>query len=158
DAKGETHPRTHIFDEAFAPMYDERILDEAPRWLRPLYERLPPWVKLALEVHRRRDEYDAVVTWGERLSLALAAIQRLAIETKPHVPMLYWFSKPNVRIPLQAFGDSIHSVVTWSSVQRDWAIEHLGIIPDRIPLLKHYVDQVFWHPVSSQEDMIASAG
>lgn len=158
DPMAERGPRGHVFDEAFSPVYDERILDGAPAALRPLYRRLPVWMSLAFEVHRRREEYDAVVTWGERLSLALAVVQRLAFDRKPHVPMMYWFSKPNVRVPLKLSGGSLHAIVTWNSVQRGWAIEYLGIAPERIPLVKYFVDQVFWKPTPADEDMICSVG
>ena len=86
DRTGATMPRGHLFDETFSTVYDESSLDAAPA-LRLMNRRVPPWVQLALEVQRRRDEYDAIVTWGERLSLALMAIQSLTRQGKPHVPM-----------------------------------------------------------------------
>ncbi len=55
---------------------------------------------MAGEVLRRRAEYDAVVTWGEKLTFALLAHQRFARASKPHVAMMYQFEKPNVSVPL----------------------------------------------------------
>ncbi len=158
DPTGESAPRRHLFDEMFLPRYDESLLDLAPARLRALYHPLPSWLQLALEVHRRRNEYDVIVTWGERLSLALMAVQRLARGGKPHVPMMYWFSKPNVRLPMRAFGRSLHAIVTWSSVQRLYAIRQLGVPAEKLYLVKHYVDQLFWSPRQRQAEIICSAG
>jgi glycosyltransferase involved in cell wall biosynthesis len=72
--------------------------------------------------------------------------------------MLYWFSRPSVRVPMRAFGSSLQAIVTWSSVQRDYAIRELGIPPEKLYLIRHYVDQVFFKPRECEEDMICSAG
>ena len=157
DRTGATMPRGHLFDETFSPVYDESSLDAAPA-LRLMNRRVPPWVRLALEVQRRRDEYDAIVTWGERLSLALMAIQSLTRQGKPHVPMQYWFSKPNVRLPMRAFGKSLRAIVTWTTVQRRYAIEELGFAPEKVHLVKYYVDQIFWSPRERPGELICSAG
>jgi len=158
DRTGATRPRGHLFDETFSPIYDESTLDAAPAALRLMNRGVPPWVQLALEVHRRRDEYDAIVTWGERLSLALMAIQWLTRHGKPHVPMQYWFSKPGVRLPMRAFGKSLRAIVTWTSVQRRYAIEELGFAPEKVHLVKHYVDQIFWSPRERPAEIICSVG
>lgn len=158
DPTGATATRGYLFDEMFEPRYDESILDLVPKRLRVAYWPLPSWLQLALEVHRRRDEYDLVVTWGERLSLALMALQRFSRHPKPHVTMMYWFSKPNVRLTMRAFGPTLCGIVTWSSVQRTYAIEQLGIRPEKIHLVKHFVDQLFWSPRRRHVDMICSAG
>ena len=56
---------------------DEALLDEAPSPLRAIYRVMPPWVALALELHRRRDEHDVVVTWSERVTLPLAPFRAI---------------------------------------------------------------------------------
>jgi glycosyltransferase involved in cell wall biosynthesis len=158
DTAGLQAPRFHLFDDLFEKRYDESILDGT----RPgLIERaVPAWVRLAREVSRRRDEYDVVVTWSERVSLALMTVDRFSRGGKPHVAMLYWFSRPSVRTPLRAFGDRLQAIVTWSSVQRTYAIERLGMAPEKLYLVKHFVDQVFWssRPGEREADMICSAG
>src|SRR5271166_542103 len=103
-------PRSYVFDDMFAPVWDETLLDDSRA---PLHG--PVWWRLAQEVQRRRDEYDAVVTWGERLSLALTTVQRFARNKKPHIAMMYQFAKPNIQVPLRAFGGSLHAVITWTS-------------------------------------------
>jgi glycosyltransferase involved in cell wall biosynthesis len=119
---------------------------------------IPDWWRLAGEIQRRNAEYDAVVTWSEKLSLAML-MQRQAMKArKPHIAMMYQFEKPNVRVPLTAFKKNLHAVVTWSSVQRRALIERIGFPSERVYLIRHYVDQVFYSPRSTEEDMICAVG
>jgi glycosyltransferase involved in cell wall biosynthesis len=155
DQKGENVLRGYLFEDLFEQRYNESLLDSLPR--HPWDRAVPGWARLAREVQRRRDEYDVVVTWSERVSLSLMALQYFA-PAKPHIAMLYWFSRPSVRVPMRAFGSSLQAIVTWSSVQRDYAVEHLGIPPEKIYLIRHYVDQLFFRPRDGEEDMICSAG
>jgi glycosyltransferase involved in cell wall biosynthesis len=154
DPSGATAPRGYLFDDLFNKRYDESILDS----FAPSRRMLPGWARLATELHRRRYEYDVIVTWSERVSLALMTLDRFAHGGKPHIAMLYWFSRPSVRIPLRAFGSRLQAIVTWSSVQRKYAVEELGIPPEKIYLTKHFVDQLFWSPRESPVDMVCSAG
>jgi glycosyltransferase involved in cell wall biosynthesis len=156
DPTGATAPRTFLFDDLFEKKYDESILDfSASSAGRRL---VPGWARLATELHRRRDEYDVIVTWSERVSLALMTLDRFARGGKPHIAMLYWFSRPSVRAPLRAFGSRLQAIVTWSSFQRTYAIEELGVAPEKLYLVKHFVDQLFWSPREADVDMISSAG
>jgi glycosyltransferase involved in cell wall biosynthesis len=156
DPTGERMPRTYLFDELFAHRYDECILDADPR--KPLARAVPRWARLAREVQQRRDDYDVIVTWSERLTLSLMTLQSLSHTGKPHVAMMYWFSRPSVRLPMLAFAQSLHAIVTWSSAQRRFAIEHLGIAPEKIYLIKHFVDQLFFRPRERTLDTLCSAG
>ncbi|MCL2449260.1 MAG: glycosyltransferase family 4 protein, partial [Polyangiaceae bacterium] len=175
DTTGATRPRSYVFDDLFAKRYDEGILAGAdgagaPAGLmapiapaarlgaRKLSRVVPRWARVAAEVQRRRDEYDVIVTWSERISLSLMALQWLSGKGKPHIPMLYWFSRPSVQIPMRAFASSLHAIITWSTVQRNYAIERLGIGHEKLYLVKHFVDQVFWSPREREADMICSAG
>jgi glycosyltransferase involved in cell wall biosynthesis len=159
DSNGESAPRMYLFDDLFVRRYDESILQDAPPTLQSIYRTLPRWMQIALEVHRRRDEYDAVVSWNERVTLALMAVQRFSSDPKPHIPMMYWFSRPSVRTPMRVFGSTLASIITWSSVQRDYAVQKLGVPSGKIYLLKHFVDQLFWSPRESPvEDLICAAG
>jgi len=111
-----------------------------------------------MAVRRFSDDYDVVVTWSERVSLALMTLDRLFGCQKPHIAMMYWFSRPSVRIPMHAFSDSLRAIVTWSSVQRKYAIERLNISPEKIYLVRHFVDQLFWQPREAEPDQVCSAG
>jgi glycosyltransferase involved in cell wall biosynthesis len=121
--------------------------------------RVPSWFRLAREIRRRHDEYDAVVSWSEGATVALMTLDGLSRSPKPHVALMYWFSRPFVRLPMRAFADRLQAIVTWSSVQRTYAIDELGVPADKLYLVKHYVEQAFWSPRDDVDtDMISSAG
>lgn len=149
---GGASPRSYLFDEAFLPVLDEFGLRGSPsRWS-------PSWWQLAGEIQRRHAEYDAIVTWGEKLSLALLLQQSFANARKPHVAMMYQFEKANIKIPLSLLKRNLHAVVTWSSVQRQALIESIGYPAERVYLVRHYVDQVFYSPYPAPDDMICAVG
>jgi glycosyltransferase involved in cell wall biosynthesis len=153
DPTGERAGRAYVFDERFSPVWDEALLDSVRT-----ASRGPEWWRLALEIHSRRDDYDAIVTWGERLSLALTIVQRFARSRKPHIAIMGQFAKPNIQIPLRLFGGSLHTVITWTSVQRRYLIEQLGFPSERVYLVRHFVDQLFYCPRDAEEDTICSVG
>jgi glycosyltransferase involved in cell wall biosynthesis len=153
DAGAVTAPRNYIFEDAFSPLLDESILGSLDT-----AGRLPAWWRLAREIQRRQDDYDAVITWSERLSLGMMMQQRFTSARKPHIAMMYQFEKPNIRLPLNAFKKNLHAVITWSSVQRRALIDRLGFPAERVYLIRHYVDQVFYSPRQIQEDMICAVG
>ena len=153
DPTGERAPRYYVFDEKFSPVWDETLLD-SPR----AKSRGPEWWRLAQEVQWRRDEYDAIVTWGDRLSLALTMVQRFARSKKPHIAMMCQFAKPNTQVPLRLFGRSLHAVITWTSVQRRYLIERLGFPSGRVYLVRHFVDELFYSPRAAEEDTICGVG
>ncbi len=153
DRSGETAPRSNVFDEAFSPAFDESILDHAGSL------RIgPKWWRMSGEVLRRDAEYDGVVTWGEKLTFALLTRQLLASVSKPHIALMYQFEKPNVRVPMTLLKQNLHAVVTWSSVQRRVLIDSLHYPRERVYLIRHYVDQVFYSPRPVEEDMICAVG
>jgi glycosyltransferase involved in cell wall biosynthesis len=158
DPTGQAAPRGYLFDEMFAIRYDESILDDVPARRAAMYRALPAWLSLAIEVHRRRDEYDAIVTWSDRLTLAMMTLDSFGAGGKPHVAMLYWFSRPSVRASMLAFGKSLHAIVTWPTVQRTYAIEQLKIPASKLYLVRHFVDQLFWTPRPRDTDTICAAG
>ena len=153
DPSGATVPRTYLFDEAFSSSWDESILNNTDS-----SGMVPDWWRLAREVQRLHAEYDAIVTWGEKLSLAMLVQQQFARVSKPHIAMMYQFEKPNIRVPLNVFKKNLHSVVTWSSVQRRALIEKIGFPSERVYLIRHYADQVFYSPRTVEDDMICAVG
>ena len=153
DPTGQRAVRSYVLDEKFSPVLDETLLDSVQT-----ASRGPEWWRLALEIHSRRDDYDAIVTWGERLSLAFTIVQRFARSRKPHIAMMGQFTKPNTETPLRLFGSSLHAVITWTSVQRRYLIERLGFPSVRVYLVRHFVDQVFYSPRTAEEDIICGVG
>jgi glycosyltransferase involved in cell wall biosynthesis len=152
DPSATTAPRWYVFEEAFAPTWDESILLDVGSSIAPM------WWRLAGEIQRRHGEYDAIVTWGEKLSLATLLHQQFAGAGKPHIAMMYQFEKLNIRLPLSLLKKNLHAVVTWSSVQRRALIERFGYPRERVYLIRHYVDQVFYSPRPSEDDMICAVG
>jgi glycosyltransferase involved in cell wall biosynthesis len=153
DPSGITSPRTYLFDEAFSPTWDEASLSSTKS-----SGMVPSWWRMAREIQRLQAQYDAVVTWGERLSLAVLMRQQLARGGKPHIAMMYQFEKPNIRMPLKLLKRNLHAVVTWSSVQRRALIERIRFPCERVYLIRHYVDQLFYNPRNIEEDMICAVG
>jgi hypothetical protein len=153
DTSGKSAPRTYVFDDAFSPVWDESIVAHGDG----LATRRRRW-QMAGEIVRRGSEYDAVVTWGEKLSFAVLMQQRLARASKPHIAMMYQFEKPNIRVPLSLLKKDLHAVVTWSSVQRRVLIDALRFPAERVYLVRHYVDQVFYSPRAVEDDMICAVG
>jgi len=147
--------RAHMFDEMFVKRFDATMLPSQPKsGLR----RVPSWFRIAREVRRRHDEYDVVVSWNEGATVSLMALDGVRRSPKPHVAMLYWFSRPLVKASMKAFGDRLQAVITWTSVQRDYAIRELGYPPERLYMVKHYVEQLYWRPLDVETDMICSVG
>ena len=141
DDTGQLAPRSYIFDDQFFPVWDEALLDKPGA-----VGRGPEWWRLALEVQRLRNEYDAIVTWGEKLSLAVTMQQRFGVSKKPHIAMMGQFAKPNISFPVRLFGKSLQAVVTWTSVQRRHLIDRLGFPAERVYLVRHFVDTVILSP------------
>jgi glycosyltransferase involved in cell wall biosynthesis len=113
---------------------------------------------MAREILRRQADYDAVVTWGERLSFALLMQQRIANASKPHITLMYQFEKPNIRVPLTLLKRNLHAVITWSSVQRRVLIDAIRFPAERVYLIRHYVDQVFYSPRPVEDELICAVG
>ena len=85
-------------------------------------------------------------------------MQRFARHKKPHIAMIGQFAKPNIQIPLRLFGSSLHAVITWNSVQRRYLIERLRFPSERVYLVRHFVDELFYSPRPAEEDTICGVG
>lgn len=153
DPSGRTAPRDNVFDSAFSPSWDESILAGAAA----AGSGSLAW-RLASELRRRHEEYDGIVTWGEKLSIAMMAQYQFSRVRKPHIALMYQFEKANIRVPMSVLGRQLHAVITWSSVQRRALIERLRFPAERVFLIRHYVDQVFYSPQPAEEDMICAVG
>lgn len=123
-----------------------------------VFRRLPNFVALALETNRRRKDYDVVVTWSERYAIGVAGVLALRRTRPGHIAILDWVSKPVVRVPLRIVRRGVDRMMTWSSVQADFAIEHLKFDANEIIHVSHPVDEVFFAPVDVDREIIFSAG
>jgi len=108
----------------------------------------PPLRYLAqvVRAYRKRRQYDVVLTWGESLSLLFALLLKITGTRTRHIALMYWISPPKKALLLAAVQSHIDQIITWSSVQRAFGIERLGIPAEKFTLVRHPVDQDFWRP------------
>lgn len=152
DAAATSAPRGYLFEDMFDVAWDLRLLDGKP------WSPLPAWFRLALEVHRRRADYDLVLTWGERLTFSLLALQWMLGTGPPHVAIITQFGKPNIAGPMRLLGHGLRAVLTFTSVQRAYAIRQGHVAADRLFLIRHFVDQRFFHPRPGAGDLVCAVG
>jgi hypothetical protein len=119
---------------------------------------LPAGFAQALDALSRRNEYDAVVSWGERFGIPLAGLLKATGTRMPHVALFSWISTPRKAALLRLVHSHIHRLVLWSSVQYDFAVNQIGIPASRIVELRWLVDQKFWRPMNVATDTICAVG
>jgi glycosyltransferase involved in cell wall biosynthesis len=139
-------------------LFEDRLCSdimEGGRTRPPLRYLVQAW-----RAYRMRRQYDVVLTWGEPLSLLFALILKLTGARTRHVALMYWISPPKKALFLRAVQSHIDRIVTWSSVQRAFGIERLGIPADTFTLVRYPVDQDFWRPApgAGDGDMIVAVG
>lgn len=164
--KQNRHPRVTLLENALeADLLDERYLyEKAPAWRRWLYSFIPVILAQILEALILQHRYDVLFTQSEKVGLPLAFLKKYLRLGTPHVMIVSritsrdktksrqkkWLLKHTHRV--------IDRILIWSSVQRKLAVEELGVPEEKIKLLKRGTDQKFWHPISSETDMICSVG
>lgn len=152
-------PRSMLLEDVLAcDVLDEAAIEAISGWRGKLYRRLPVFVSQALEATRRSSAYDVVVTWSERHTVAVAALFAVLRVKTPHLALMFWISKPSVRLPLRVFRSGVDRVITWSSVQRDAAVKRVGFRADEVKLIRHPVDQEFFCPENKERTILFSAG
>jgi glycosyltransferase involved in cell wall biosynthesis len=158
EAAGEW-PRVRLYEKQLnSDMLDERDIAAISGLRGTLYQGLPIGVAQAVEAFSRRHRYDAIVSWGERFGLPLAALLKATNARIPHVALCSWISTPKKAGVLRRVHSHIHRLVVWSSIQYDFAIKTLGIPASRVVQLRWLVDQHFWRPVNGPTDMICAVG
>jgi glycosyltransferase involved in cell wall biosynthesis len=158
EQRGE-EPRSMFMEQALGcDILDEAVILGVQGWRGALYRRLPAFAAQAIEASRRAGSYDVVMTWSERHSVAIAALFTLLRVRTPHLALMFWMSKPAVRIPLKLFRSGIDRIITWSSVQRAMAVDRIGFRPEDVVLVRHPVDLEFFRPLDRERTIIFSAG
>lgn len=153
------HPRVLLFEDALkCDMLNESFLASAPRARQRVYRFLPLFLAQVVEAYCVRNRYDVVVSWGERLTLAYAALLALTFARTPHVAMMYWISPPKKARPLRLLQSRIDRIIIWSATQRDFAVQQLGIPASKVVLIPYLVDQEFWRPSGEPSDRISAVG
>ena len=152
-------PRVRLYERQLnSDMLDERDIIALRSVRRLVYRGLPIGVAQAFEAFTRRRRYDAIVSWGERFGLPLAAILKATQARMPHIALFSWISTPKKAAVLRHVHSHIHRLVLWSSIQYEFAVNSLGIPPSRIVELRWLVDQKFWRPMPGPTDMICAVG
>lgn len=150
DPADDSGPRGFIFEDQFDQVWDQHSLRG--------HSRVPSWFRLAQEVYRRRDDYDVVVTWGERLTLSLLMRERLFGAGKPHIAFISQFSKPNIDLPMRLLGRQLRAAITFSSTQRDFAMARGYVSNAGLYLVRFSVDARFYRPLPGADDIICAVG
>jgi glycosyltransferase involved in cell wall biosynthesis len=152
-------PRVSLFYEVLnSDRLDERFLEQAPRLRRLAYHALPNIAGCLSEALLIKNRYDAVISWTERFGLTFSFLLGPLRSQTPHIAIFSWISGQKKAEILQRVYHNIDKIVLMSSVQREIAINRLGIPSSRLQLLKWGVDQKFWRPMNVDPDMICSVG
>jgi glycosyltransferase involved in cell wall biosynthesis len=152
-------PRVRLYEKQLqSDMLDERDIVSMRGVRGQVYHRLPIGVAQALAAFSRRHRYDALVSWGERFALPLAAMLKATGSRTPHIGLFSWVSTPKKAAAFRHLHSHIHRFVLWSSVQYEFAVNTLGIPPSRIVQLRWLVDQKFWRPMPGPTDMFCGVG
>jgi glycosyltransferase involved in cell wall biosynthesis len=152
DPTDDSAPRGFLFEDMFDHVWDQHMVADASG------SRLPVWGRLAREIYRRRDDYDVIVTWSERLTLALLTLQHAFGPGKPHIAFISQFSKPNIDLPMRLLSRHLNAAIVFSSVQRDYAVQRRYVSDDRLYLVRYAVDAQFYRPRPGREDVICAVG
>jgi len=119
---------------------------------------------LAWVTFRSRRAYDVVVTDGEQIGLPFAALCRGSGRGRArHFMIVHVLSVRKKTIPwrLLRLGRYVDKLIVYASAQQRFAIERLGVPPQRVVLSPFMVDTVFFAPAPPERSprrMICSVG
>jgi glycosyltransferase involved in cell wall biosynthesis len=132
------------------------VLDGANVSLR---RRLPFRLAQALEIVRRRREFDALLTWGERDAIRAGGLMRLVPGRPAHVAILFWVSGARKAVPLRLVQAGIDRFVVPSPKQYRYALERIRLPPEKVVRVPWPVDTRFWRPQPADgDDLICAVG
>jgi glycosyltransferase involved in cell wall biosynthesis len=112
-------------------------------------------IVLAWHCYRVRTRYDVIVTDGEQIGLPLAALCRLtarrASSGAAHAMIVHIMSTPSKRrlFGWLRLGTYVDEMITYSSAQRRFAIDALGMRSDQVTLTPFMVDTQFFRDRTS---------
>jgi glycosyltransferase involved in cell wall biosynthesis len=154
------YPRTTYFEDVVgADVVDEEFLEARGALERRALSRLPLVGRQVLVAYALRRRYRAIISWGERPGLALAALLKATRARTPHVGLFSWISKPPKNRLLQRLHSHLDRIVLWSRYQRDVAVSLLGVPAEKIALVSWWVDDRFFRPMPAVGDTgIAAVG
>jgi len=153
------YPRESLFFSALnSDRLDERYLLQHSASLPRLLRHLPLWIQQVGGAYRQRENYDAVISWAEHLGVPYAALLKATGVRHPHVAIFSWISRSKKAVLLKRVHSHIDRMILMSSVQRDFAIQNIGMPESKIVFLRWRVDEKFWRPMESKPIMICSVG
>ncbi len=146
-------------EDALGPtLVDDRYFAALPGLTGRLLRRLPLLAAQAIEVLRRGNAYDAVLTWGDRPAIVIGVLLRLRRRRPAHVAILLWPSKPKKAALLRFATPGIDRFIVWPVVQRRFVEQRLHVAPERFIEARAPADIAFWRPMEGAGDMICSVG
>jgi glycosyltransferase involved in cell wall biosynthesis len=153
-------PRVTLYERYLeSDMLDERFMrSRVPRWRLLCYRLLPKPLDQVVEAFIIRNRYDAVVTWAERFGFPFALLLMLTGSRTPNVTLNSWITGKKKAMLLKRVHGRISRILLWSSVQRNFALNELGIPPERITFIRKFADQKFWRPMGLPSDTICAVG
>lgn len=152
-------PRTKLLEnELNTQLLDERYLHNISGLRKYLYKILPVNMAQFIEACLIHHQYDAVVSYYEKIGLPFAYFQKLTDSQTPHILLTTWFSSKKKAWFMEKTHHSLAKIITWSSNQYRFALNELNIPPENIKLVKRGVDTRFWRPMESPTNTICSAG
>lgn len=152
-------PRTLLLeDQLSADVLDAAYFARLPRPLTLLYRPLPGWLKQTFEALRIRRRYDAVVTWDDRVALLYAFLLGLIRSRSRHVAIVSWMGPVKKGNMLRRVQKHIDRVVVWTRFHRDLLTELYGVAFRRLALAPYWVDERFFAPMATEQDMVCAVG
>lgn len=143
-------PRKLLFEEALSgDVLDTAQFVSLPWFLRALYRLLPAPVSLALEAYRRRNRYDVVVSWDDRIAVIYAFLLVLGRSRSRHVAIVSWMATLKKGIILKLVQRGIDRILVFSQDHIDLLVEFFSIPRSKIVEIPYFVDQQFWRPMQS---------
>jgi glycosyltransferase involved in cell wall biosynthesis len=150
-----------------ARLLDAKVIDShhmvtSARWL-------PRWLAATLSIPTGQvceallggSEPRTICAWADRLGVPLALVAKLGRRRLDLVLVSDWLSRPKKAVLIRTFRahTKLRAILNSSSVQRQIAIERLGVPAERIHLVPLPVDETFWRPgPDSDENVICAVG
>jgi glycosyltransferase involved in cell wall biosynthesis len=110
---------------------------------------------------RLRGRYEAILTDGEHVGIPLALLLRLTRSPVRHVTIGHRLTAKKKRAFFRVLGvaERMDRIAVHSRIQRERAVDDLGIASRRLDLIPYQVDTRYWAPRDVAEDrLIVSAG
>jgi len=161
-------PRVKLLeDKVSATVLDERyLLKQTPGIRRAIYKHIPAHIAQIIEVFFIQHKFDIILSQSEKVAFPLSYLMKILRLKIPHVVIISRITSVDEKQSqrkkwfLKQIKEYVSKFLIWSKVQRQIAIDELGVKPEKIVLLKRGTDQKFWYPKEkeTETDMICSVG